>query len=93
MHDLVYGTYASVKILGHNFWKNEMGLTYYQLYLLPRRAEANSCGNRFRNNVTNYKEFRLLQLKLQIRRHSMQELPETADGIGQWCKDVFVTKV
>ncbi|KAM1256129.1 hypothetical protein COP1_030396 [Malus domestica] len=31
-------------------------------------------------------------LKLQIRRHSMQELPETADGIGQWCKDVFVTK-
>ena len=22
----------------------------------------------------------------------MQELPETADGIGQWCKDVFVTK-
>ncbi|ONI13799.1 hypothetical protein PRUPE_4G245900 [Prunus persica] len=32
-------------------------------------------------------------VKLQIRRHSMQELPETADGIGQWCKDVFVTKV
>ncbi|CAL9018227.1 unnamed protein product, partial [Prunus brigantina] len=31
-------------------------------------------------------------VKLQIRRHSMQELPETADGIGQWCKDVFVTK-
>ncbi|TQD92192.1 hypothetical protein C1H46_022230 [Malus baccata] len=22
----------------------------------------------------------------------MRELPETADGIGQWCKDVFVTK-
>ncbi|RXH82632.1 hypothetical protein DVH24_002404 [Malus domestica] len=32
-------------------------------------------------------------VKLQIRRHSMRELPETADGIGQWCKDVFVTKV
>ncbi|KAM0997249.1 hypothetical protein TB1_006547 [Malus domestica] len=31
-------------------------------------------------------------VKLQIRRHSMRELPETADGIGQWCKDVFVTK-
>jgi hypothetical protein len=23
----------------------------------------------------------------------MQELPETADGIAQWCKDAFVTKV
>lgn len=23
----------------------------------------------------------------------MEELPETADGIAQWCKDVFVTKV
>ncbi|KAG2674931.1 hypothetical protein I3760_13G160800 [Carya illinoinensis] len=32
-------------------------------------------------------------MKVQIRRHPMQELPETADGIGQWCKDQFVTKV
>ncbi|KAK9928711.1 hypothetical protein M0R45_025834 [Rubus argutus] len=31
-------------------------------------------------------------VKLQIRRHPMQDLPETGDGIGQWCKDVFVTK-
>ncbi|XP_030522353.1 1-acyl-sn-glycerol-3-phosphate acyltransferase 2-like [Rhodamnia argentea] len=31
-------------------------------------------------------------VKLQIKRHSMQELPETPDGIAQWCKDVFVTK-
>ncbi|XP_062171892.1 1-acyl-sn-glycerol-3-phosphate acyltransferase 2-like [Alnus glutinosa] len=31
-------------------------------------------------------------VKVQIRRHSMQELPETVDGIAQWCKDVFVTK-
>ncbi|KAM5574231.1 1-acyl-sn-glycerol-3-phosphate acyltransferase 3 [Rosa sericea] len=31
-------------------------------------------------------------IKLQIRRHPMQDLPETGDGIGQWCKDVFVTK-
>lgn len=23
----------------------------------------------------------------------MQELPTTADGVAQWCKDVFVTKV
>lgn len=23
----------------------------------------------------------------------MLELPETADGISQWCKDAFVTKV
>ncbi|XP_043813558.1 1-acyl-sn-glycerol-3-phosphate acyltransferase 3 isoform X3 [Manihot esculenta] len=29
---------------------------------------------------------------LQIKRHSMQELPVTAGGISQWCKDVFVTK-
>ncbi|GAV59027.1 Acyltransferase domain-containing protein [Cephalotus follicularis] len=31
-------------------------------------------------------------VNVQIKRHSMQELPETADGISQWCKDVFVTK-
>lgn len=31
-------------------------------------------------------------VKLQIKRHSMQELPETPDGIAQWCKDLFVTK-
>lgn len=30
---------------------------------------------------------------MEIRRHSMEELPKTADGIAQWCKDVFVTKV
>lgn len=31
-------------------------------------------------------------VKVQIKRHEMQELPETADGISQWCKDLFVTK-
>ncbi|KAG6789465.1 hypothetical protein POTOM_005563 [Populus tomentosa] len=31
-------------------------------------------------------------IKVLLERHSMQELPETADGIAQWCKDVFVTK-
>nr|ALM22872.1 microsomal lysophosphatidic acid acyltransferase 3 [Cuphea avigera var. pulcherrima] len=31
-------------------------------------------------------------VKVQIIRHSMQELPETADGISQWCMDLFVTK-
>lgn len=34
-----------------------------------------------------------LQVNVEIRRHSMEDLPETADGIAQWCKDVFVTKV
>ncbi|XP_062083206.1 1-acyl-sn-glycerol-3-phosphate acyltransferase 3-like [Humulus lupulus] len=31
-------------------------------------------------------------VKVQIRRHSMHELPETEDGMAQWCRDVFVTK-
>ncbi|KAK9224641.1 hypothetical protein WN943_009677 [Citrus x changshan-huyou] len=31
-------------------------------------------------------------VNVEIRRHSMEELPKTADGIAQWCKDVFVTK-
>ncbi|XP_050220644.1 1-acyl-sn-glycerol-3-phosphate acyltransferase 3 [Mercurialis annua] len=31
-------------------------------------------------------------IKVQIKRQPMQELPETTDGISQWCKDVFVTK-
>ncbi|XP_034893745.1 1-acyl-sn-glycerol-3-phosphate acyltransferase 3 isoform X2 [Populus alba] len=32
------------------------------------------------------------KIKVLLERHSMQELPETADGIAQWCKDAFVTK-
>lgn len=31
-------------------------------------------------------------IKVLLERHSMQELPETADGIARWCKDAFVTK-
>ncbi|KAL5156822.1 1-acyl-sn-glycerol-3-phosphate acyltransferase 3 [Glycine soja] len=31
-------------------------------------------------------------VKVQIKRHKMEELPETDDGIGQWCKDAFVAK-
>ncbi|KAB5519485.1 hypothetical protein DKX38_023804 [Salix brachista] len=29
---------------------------------------------------------------IHIKRHLMKELPETDDGIAQWCKDVFVAK-
>jgi len=28
-----------------------------------------------------------------MRRHKMSELPETDDGIAQWCQDLFITKV
>ncbi|TKY48374.1 1-acyl-sn-glycerol-3-phosphate acyltransferase 2 [Spatholobus suberectus] len=31
-------------------------------------------------------------VKVQIKRHKMEELPETDDGIAQWCKDAFVAK-
>ncbi|KAM7273793.1 hypothetical protein ACFE04_028457 [Oxalis oulophora] len=31
-------------------------------------------------------------IKVQLRRHLMSELPQTEDGIAQWCKDIFVTK-
>ncbi|CAN0891883.1 1-acyl-sn-glycerol-3-phosphate acyltransferase 3 [Linum grandiflorum] len=31
-------------------------------------------------------------INVQIKRYSMQELPETADSISQWCKDIFITK-
>ncbi|XP_027343405.1 1-acyl-sn-glycerol-3-phosphate acyltransferase 3-like [Abrus precatorius] len=31
-------------------------------------------------------------VKVQIKRHKMEELPETSDGIAQWCKDIFVAK-
>ncbi|KAK9153451.1 hypothetical protein Sjap_000931 [Stephania japonica] len=29
---------------------------------------------------------------VHIKRHSMKELPETDDGIAQWCRDVFIAK-
>ncbi|KAL1197995.1 1-acyl-sn-glycerol-3-phosphate acyltransferase 3 [Cardamine amara subsp. amara] len=31
-------------------------------------------------------------VNLQMRRHKMSELPETDDGIAQWCQDIFITK-
>ncbi|XP_057451691.1 1-acyl-sn-glycerol-3-phosphate acyltransferase 3-like [Lotus japonicus] len=31
-------------------------------------------------------------VKIQLKRHKMEELPETDDGIAQWCKDSFVAK-
>lgn len=31
-------------------------------------------------------------VKVQIKRHKMEEVPETDDGIAQWCKDTFVAK-
>ncbi|KAK2439210.1 1-acyl-sn-glycerol-3-phosphate acyltransferase [Trifolium repens] len=31
-------------------------------------------------------------VKVQVKRHKMEELPETDDGIAQWCKDIFVAK-
>lgn len=33
-----------------------------------------------------------LQIHVHIKRRLMKELPETDDGIAQWCKDVFVAK-
>ncbi|KAI5583893.1 hypothetical protein POPTR_006G055000v4 [Populus trichocarpa] len=29
---------------------------------------------------------------VHIKRHLMKELPETEDGVAQWCKDIFVAK-
>ncbi|XP_061337941.1 1-acyl-sn-glycerol-3-phosphate acyltransferase 3-like [Gastrolobium bilobum] len=29
---------------------------------------------------------------VQVKRHKMEELPQTDDGISQWCKDIFVAK-
>ncbi|KAL3569163.1 hypothetical protein D5086_029053 [Populus alba] len=29
---------------------------------------------------------------VHIKRHLMKELPETDDGVAQWCKDIFVAK-
>ncbi|KAK1313899.1 1-acyl-sn-glycerol-3-phosphate acyltransferase PLS1 [Acorus calamus] len=31
-------------------------------------------------------------IHVHIKRHSMAELPETDDGVAQWCKDKFVEK-
>ncbi|KAK1281501.1 1-acyl-sn-glycerol-3-phosphate acyltransferase PLS1 [Acorus calamus] len=31
-------------------------------------------------------------IHVHIKRHSMTELPETDDGVAQWCKDKFVEK-
>lgn len=35
----------------------------------------------------------LLQVHVHIKRHVMNELPETDEAVAQWCKDIFVAKV
>ncbi|WZZ07766.1 hypothetical protein YC2023_093687 [Brassica napus] len=32
------------------------------------------------------------EVNLQMRRYKMSQLPETADGIAQWCQNLFVAK-
>ncbi|KAI9122498.1 hypothetical protein K1719_006338 [Acacia pycnantha] len=32
------------------------------------------------------------QVKVELKRHPMEELPETADGTALWCRDQFVSK-
>ncbi|XP_028062133.1 1-acyl-sn-glycerol-3-phosphate acyltransferase 2-like isoform X2 [Camellia sinensis] len=32
-------------------------------------------------------------LHVHVRRHLMNELPETNSGVAQWCRDMFVSKV
>lgn len=45
------------------------------------------------NRKNYYSSFDFTQVKVQIKRQKMVELPETDDGIAQWCKDTFVAKV
>lgn len=33
------------------------------------------------------------QVHVHMKRHAMSELPETDDGVAQWCRDIFVAKV
>ncbi|KAG2314096.1 hypothetical protein Bca52824_017218 [Brassica carinata] len=35
----------------------------------------------------------LSEVNLQMKRYQMSQLPEAADGIAQWCRDLFVAKV
>lgn len=37
--------------------------------------------------------FDIFQLHVHVKRHLMNDLPETDDAIAQWCKDAFVAKV
>lgn len=61
--------------------------------LLPHGVVLQSGENIIFQLIIGVAFFVFLQMKVQIRRHPMQELPETADGIAQWCKDIFITKV
>ncbi|KAJ0715460.1 putative 1-acylglycerol-3-phosphate O-acyltransferase [Helianthus annuus] len=31
-------------------------------------------------------------IDVRVKRHLMKDLPETDEGVAQWCKDIFVTK-
>lgn len=39
----------------------------------------------FFNNIT--------QVKVHIKRYSMKDLPESDEGIAQWCRNRFIAKV
>ncbi|XP_011006209.1 PREDICTED: 1-acyl-sn-glycerol-3-phosphate acyltransferase 3 isoform X3 [Populus euphratica] len=64
------------------------GTRFTQAKLLAAQEFAASRGSPVPRNVL----IPRTKIKVLLERHSMQELPETADGIAQWCKDAFVTK-
>lgn len=45
------------------------------------------CGVSFSNNKCDIE-----QVHIRIKRYSMTELPQTDDGVAQWCKDLYVEK-
>ncbi|OMO78002.1 Phospholipid/glycerol acyltransferase [Corchorus olitorius] len=74
--------------------KGFVSAVYHMRSFVPAIYDCTLAVSRTQPSPTMLRMFRgqTSVINLQIRRHLMQELPETVDGISQWCKDVFVTK-
>lgn len=44
------------------------------------------------SDTLNIWHFGGMQVHVHIKRYAVADLPETDDGLGQWCRDVFVAK-
>ncbi|XP_015383310.1 1-acyl-sn-glycerol-3-phosphate acyltransferase 3 isoform X2 [Citrus sinensis] len=98
----VEGTrFTEAKLLAAQEYALSRGLPIPRNVLIPRTKGFVSAVNNMRSFVPAIYDCTVAvpksqppptMVNVEIRRHSMEELPKTADGIAQWCKDVFVTK-
>ncbi|KAI8024925.1 1-acyl-sn-glycerol-3-phosphate acyltransferase 2 [Camellia lanceoleosa] len=80
--------FTQEKLLAAQEYAASAGLPIPRNVLAPRNKGFVSAVNNMRSFVP-----AIYDLHVHIKRHLMNELPETNSGMAQWCRDMFVSKL